>query len=51
LSGKQDGFWLLVTNHAERKGKAFEVKTEETIEPYREKKWLLLRFKVLLVEC
>ena len=45
LSGKQDGFWLLVTNHAERKGKAFEVKTEETIEPYREKEVIEEAFK------
>lgn len=45
LSGKQDGFWLLVTNHAEQRGREFELKTEEAIEPYREKEVIEEAFK------
>ncbi|MFQ5821981.1 MAG: IS1634 family transposase [Candidatus Heimdallarchaeota archaeon] len=37
LAGKQDGFWLLVTNHSEKVDGEFIVKTEDAISPYREK--------------
>lgn len=34
---KSDGFWLLVTNHNEKKGKEYKVTAPEAIIPYREK--------------
>lgn len=36
-AGRLDGFWLLVTNHTEKKGGQFEVSAAEAIAPYREK--------------
>jgi len=45
LSGKQDGFWLLVTNHSEKGNGRFSVKTEEAIAPYREKEIIEEAFK------
>lgn len=37
VAGKLDGFWLLVTNHTEKKGDLFSMLAQETITPYREK--------------
>lgn len=37
LAGKLDGFWLLVTNHNEKKGKRFKISAQETVMPYRDK--------------
>lgn len=37
-AGKLDGFWMIVTNHTEKKlDTAFVLKTEEIITPYKEK--------------
>jgi transposase len=36
-AGKLDGFWLAVTNHTEKAGRAFKKSAEEIIVPYREK--------------
>lgn len=44
-AGRQDGFWLLVTNHSEKKGRGFKIKTEEAINPYREKEVIEEAFK------
>ena len=46
-AGRQDGFWLLVTNQSEKKGKEFKIKTEEAINPYREKEVIEEAFKNL----
>lgn len=35
--GKLDGFWLLVTNHSEKKDDQFVQNTESVVRPYREK--------------
>ena len=32
-----DGFWLLVTNHTERKRKSFNIQAQDAINPYRDK--------------
>ena len=45
LAGKQDGFWLLVTNHSEKEDNEFKLKTEEAITPYREKEIIEEAFK------
>jgi len=45
LSGKKDGFWLLVTNHSEKKNREFKVTTREAIAPYREKEVIEEAFK------
>jgi transposase len=45
MAGKQDGFWLLVTNHSEKKDGEFKIKTEEAIKPYREKEIIEEAFK------
>jgi transposase len=45
LAGKLDGFWLLVTNHTEKEGRKFSVKTEDAIAPYREKEIIEEAFK------
>ena len=45
LAGKRDGFWLLVTNHSEKKDQEFILKTEEAITPYREKEIIEEAFK------
>lgn len=45
MAGKKDGFWLLVTNHSEKSGKAFKLNTEEAISPYREKEIIEEAFK------
>jgi len=45
LAGKKDGFWLLVTNHSEKKDQKFELSTEEAITPYREKEIIEEAFK------
>jgi len=37
LTGKRDGFWLIVTDHSEKAGQEFTLKTKEAITPYREK--------------
>jgi transposase len=34
---KLHGFWLLVTNHTETIGQSYQLTTEQTVEPYREK--------------
>jgi transposase len=36
-AGKLDGFWLLVTNHTEKKNGFFEILAKEAITPYRDK--------------
>lgn len=36
-AGELDGFWLLVTNHTERKGDSFSVTSQQAIAPYRDK--------------
>ena len=36
-AGRLDGFWMLVTNHSEKKGKGFKVSAQEAIIPYRDK--------------
>ena len=36
-AGRLDGFWLLVTNHAEKKDGRFIQDTESVVRPYREK--------------
>ncbi len=36
-AGKLDGFWLLVTNHTEKKESGFKLPAEQVISPYREK--------------
>jgi len=45
LAGNKDGFWLLVTNHTEKRGRGFKVKTQEAIAPYREKEIIEEAFK------
>lgn len=35
--GRLDGFWLLVTNHSEKKQNAFLVSVTDAIQPYRDK--------------
>ncbi|MBX9691155.1 MAG: hypothetical protein K2Z81_02155, partial [Cyanobacteria bacterium] len=35
--GKLDGFWLLVTNHSEKKEDRFVQDTRAVVQPYREK--------------
>lgn len=45
LAGKQDGFWLLVTNHSEKVNQKFKIKTEEAVKPYREKEIIEAAFK------
>ncbi len=45
LAGKQDGFWLLVTNHSEKEDGQFRITTEEAIAPYREKEIIEEAFK------
>lgn len=45
LAGKRDGFWLLVTNHSEKKDQEFILKTKEAITPYREKEIIEEAFK------
>jgi transposase len=45
LAGKLDGFWLLVTNHSEKTDQEFTVKTEDAINPYREKEIIEEAFK------
>lgn len=37
LAGKLDGFWLLVTNHLEKKESGFKLPAEQAIGSYREK--------------
>lgn len=36
-AGRLDGFWMLVTNHSEKRGRGFKVPAEEAINPYRDK--------------
>lgn len=36
-AGKLDGFWLLVTNHAEKEGDLFNMSPQQAISPYRDK--------------
>ncbi|MCZ6899736.1 MAG: hypothetical protein O7F74_05830 [Bacteroidetes bacterium] len=36
-AGRLDGFWLLVTNHIEKKGDLFNMSAQKTITPYRDK--------------
>lgn len=36
-AGRLDGFWLLVTNHAEKQGDKFTLPSQDAIRPYREK--------------
>lgn len=45
MAGRQDGFWLLVTNQSEKKGREFKIKTQEAINPYREKEVIEEAFK------
>jgi len=47
LAGNKDGFWLLVTNHTEKRGRGFRVKTQEAIAPYREKEIIEEAFKII----
>lgn len=37
LTGKLDGFWLLVTNHTEEARNGFKIAPQEAIKPYRDK--------------
>jgi len=37
IAGELDGFWLLVTNHTERKGNTFNISAQQAINPYRDK--------------
>ena len=37
VAGRLDGFWLLVTNHIEKKSNDFKMSAQEAISPYRDK--------------
>ena len=37
MAGKLDGFWLLVTNHVEKKDDLFQMSPQQAISPYRDK--------------
>ncbi len=45
LAGQQDGFWLLVTNHAETMNQAFSLSMADAVTPYREKELIEEAFK------